>query len=469
MSASVRSVVVHGHFYQPPREDPWLERIPREPSAAPFHDWNRRIEDECYRKVVDALPFMSFDFGPTLLSWLEREAPETYRGIVEADRLSCRRLDGHGGAMAMPFHHAILPLSAPRDRLTEIRWGLADFRRRFGREPEGMWLPETAVDDATLDAVAREGIGFTVLAPRQVKQPPARGLPGLYRTRGGREIAVFVYDGELSHGVAFGDLLEDGRRLAGAVAGRDDRALTSVATDGETYGHHHRDGHRALASALEALEARDDVRLESYASFLARNPPAEEITIVEPSSWSCVHGVERWRSACGCGLEPEPAGGREWRRPLRDAMTWLAGELHRIYEDQAGGFFADPWAVRDAYGEVVEASKDEKARFVEERATRTLSPEERGRALELLEMERNALRLFTSCAWFFDDLARLEAVQILRYAARAIELAEDAGPGLEEELRTRLAGAASNDPEVGDGRTLYDTRVRPATRRSVTR
>lgn len=479
MSETPTSAVIHGHFYQPPREDPWLERVPREPSAAPFHDWNRRIERECYRPVVtarlldgrgrtrrvlNALSLMSFDFGPTLLAWLEREAPETYEAILEADRSSCWRLGGRGNAMAMPYHHVILPLSAPRDRLTEIRWGLADFRRRFGREPEGMWLPETAVDDATLDALAGEGIAFTVLAPRQVESVPARGLPGLYRTRSGREIAVFVYDGDLSHGVAFGDLLSNGRRWAERMVAANEeegRLLTSIATDGETYGHHHRFAEMALAAALDHLESRDDVRVESYASFLARHPPEEEIAIVEPSSWSCVHGVERWRSACGCALEPGASTQQEWRAPLREAVTWLADRLHEIYEAEAGRLFLDPWRVRDAYGAVLDASGTERAAFVEEHARKVLSSEESTRARELLEMERNALRTFTSCAWFFDDLARIEPIQVLRYAARAIELAGEAGSGLEEGLRNRLAKARSNDPDVGDGRSLYDAEVRP--------
>ena len=221
---SIRSVVIHGHFYQPPREDPWLGQVAAEPSAAPFHDWNERIEQECYRavvaarlyapdgriaRIVNTLASISFNFGPTLLEWLEREAPGTYAAVLEADRSSRARHEGHGNAIAMPYHHAILPLASRRDKVTEVRWGIADFRRRFGREPVGMWLPETAVDPETLDVLAAEGMRFTILAPHQVEHAPAGGSPAWYRTPGGRSIGLFVYDGAISHDVAFGTLLKD--------------------------------------------------------------------------------------------------------------------------------------------------------------------------------------------------------------------------------------------------------------------
>jgi len=410
----MRSIVIHGHFYQPPRENPWLEEIEREASAAPHHDWNARIEQECYRtvvaarvlapdgrisRIVNTLEYISFNFGPTLLEWMEHAAPDTYARVLDADRQSIARL-GHGNAIAQPYHHAILPLSSRRDKLTEVRWGIADFRRRFGREPEGMWLPETALDDETLDVLAQEGIGFTVVAPGQVRSVPNDGLPGRYTTRNGRTIALCIYDGDISHGIAFGGLLGDAHTWARRMLARTDRRLTprdgvavapghwepdpatdggtrplttsefrvisaagapvpraqrhrlvSAATDGETYGHHHRFSEMALARVVLDLQASRGVTVENYASFLAHHPAVDDVEIVAPSAWSCAHGVERWRSNCSCRMR----GGtnQEWRTPLRDAVTELAEGLHAVYDREASRFFDDPWAVRDAYGEVV--------------------------------------------------------------------------------------------------------------------
>jgi len=455
---TVRSIVIHGHFYQPPREDPWLNQVAAEPSAAPYHDWNERIERESYRAVVAArvyapdgriahivntLASISFNFGATLLEWLERETPGTYAAVLEADRASRARHAGHGNAIAMPYHHVIMPLASRRDKITEVRWGIADFRRRFGRGPEGMWLPETAVDPETLDVLAAEGIAFTILAPHQVEQAPADGSAGRYRTSGGRSIALFVYDGPISHDVAFGSLLKDAsawaeRLLAPGKRGHE-RRLVAVATDGETYGHHHKFGEVALAWVLRELERRRDARVENFAAFLARHRPEQEVKLVAPTSWSCAHGVERWRADCGCRMAPERPTQQRWRAPLREALDWLAGELHARFQQEGGALFADPWAARDAYG-----------------TDRTAD----GRARELLEMERNALRMFTSCGWFFDDIAGIETIQILRYAARAIELAGADAPRLEAGVLERLARAQSNERAEGTGRDVYRNHVK---------
>jgi alpha-amylase/alpha-mannosidase (GH57 family) len=459
VTAPPGAVVIHGHFYQPPRDDPWLDEVEAERSAAPYHDWNERIERECYRavvaarlyapdgriaRVVNTLASISFDVGPTLLEWLERHAPRTYAGILEADRISRTRHDGHGNAIAMPYHHAILPLASRRDKITEVRWGIADFRRRFQREPVGMWLPETAVDPDTLDILAAEGIRFTILAPHQVREAPANGFPGWYRTPGGRAIALFVYDGPISHDVAFGPLIRSAAqwadRLGAALASR---PLVAVATDGETYGHHHKFGEVALAWLLDEL-ARRDIRVENCAAFLARHPPEQEVALVAPTSWSCPHGVERWRADCGCRLAPEHPSQQRWRAPLRQGLDWLANELHAIYEREGTPLLGEPWAARDAYGSGVTA--------------------EGVRARELLELERNALRMFTSCGWFFDDIAGLEALQVLRYAARAIDLAGADAARLEAGLLDRLAEAESNDRAAGTGRTLYLDAVKPRVR-----
>ena len=455
-----RSVVIHGHFYQPPREDPWLDLVEREPNAAPFHDWNERIDAECYRavlaarvvgseggirRILNTLEWISYNVGPTLLDWMEREAPATYHGVLAADRTSAERLGGHGNAIAMPYHHVILPLASHRDKVTEVRWGIGDFRRRFGRDPVGMWLPETAVDDETLDVVAAEGIAFTILAPRQVKVPPPSGLPGRYRTQNGRTIAVFVYDGAMANDVAFGPLVRNAdlwiQRLLGAELPARGPILQSIATDGETYGHHHKFGEMALAATIDALGRHRDVRIENYASFLARHPPAHNLELIAPSSWSCSHGVERWRSDCGCRMIPDTQ--QAWRGPLRAALEWLGEELDSLYDTEARHFFEDPWTARTAY------------------AMTSAPTDLPGRARELIELERNTLRMFTSCGWFFDDVGGLETIQILKYAARAIDLAGVEGPRLTQGLLEHLERAVSNDPAVGTAKAIFEAKVRP--------
>lgn len=501
------SVVIHGHYYQPPREDPFLDEVETEASAAPFHDWNQRIERECYRAVVAArvtgrdgriqrlvntLEWTSFNVGPTLLEWLEREARSTYEAIIAADRASAARLGGHGNAIAQPYHHTILPLATRRDKVTEVRWGIADFRRRFGRAPEGMWLPETAVDTETLEVLAGEGIRFTIVAPHQVSHRPALGRPGLCRLPGGESITLCIYDGDRSHDVAFGGALHDGvtwaRRLieAGAAlaaaspapvtagrrtpkpsprssdlrsSGGPDR-LISIATDGETYGHHHKFGEMALARVIEDLRA-DGATLENFASFLARQPAMEEVLLVEPTAWSCAHGVGRWERDCGCRIDPNKHPSQAWRAPLRRGINSAALALHRVFEREGAALFGNPWAARDGYGGVVASEPVDVERYVRAVATGARTDDDLVRARELLEMERDALRMFTSCAWFFDDLGGLEPRQDLRYAARAISLAGPAGAEAESILLKEIEGAASNDPLIGTGRDVYEREARP--------
>ncbi|MGI8510111.1 MAG: DUF3536 domain-containing protein [Gemmatimonadaceae bacterium] len=474
-----RSIVIHGHYYQPPREDPWLGEIQRQLTAAPFHDWNARIEHECYsaviaarvldpdghiRRIVNTLAYTSFNFGPTLLEWLERAAPATYDAVLDADRVSAARLGGHGNAMAQAYHHTILPLASRRDKTTEVRWGIADFRARFRRQPEGMWLPETAVDDETLDVLAEEGIRYTVLAPHQVTAAPAHGLPGLYRTVNGREISIFVYDGPLSSAIAFGNLLSNGEawaaRLTDGLLDDDTEPshaeLISAATDGETYGHHHRFGEMGLAAVIDKLERRRDVCIENFASFLARHPAETPVSLVAPSAWSCVHGIERWRADCGCGASTTSPS-QPWRAPLRAAMQLLADDVHAIFERDAGAYFADPWKARNDYMASQFAAHDAEPAL--DVGAPDIAPDVHAR--ELLELERYALQLFTSCAWFFDDVDRLEPLQIMRYAARAIDLAGAKGPALEKQLLARLAEAPSSDPNAGTARDIYLRSAKP--------
>lgn len=517
--ALVRSVVLHAHCYQPPREDPWLELVDVEPSASPDHDWNERIDRECYARlaatevrvaparvddpipeeaivalggdarsralaalsrelgpppdadvpgglarIVNCYAWCTFDVGATLCEWLERHAPGTYAAMLAGDRASAARLQGHGNAIAAPYHHVILPLASRRDKVTEVRWGMADFRRRFGREPDGMWLPETAVDEETLDVLAEEGIRFTVLSPYQVRNGDRTGRPLRYRAANGREVAIFTYDGPLAGEVAFGGLLRDPAHMAERLAAwdRDASVLATVlATDGETFGHHHRGGDVTLARAIARMAARPDVRVHNFSSLLTVLPPERDVELVSPSSWSCAHGVERWRSDCGCKLDPGAGTSQRWRDPLRRALTWLANEAHTVFALEAPPLFTDdPWAVRDGYGAVVALDGDPLEAFVHDavRADRRDEPAAVQRARELLELERASLRLFTSCAWFFDDVARIEARQVLRYAARVLELSGRSAR-LESGFVERLALAVSNDPRAG---TAADVFVRGA-------
>lgn len=448
---SDRALVLHAHLYQPPRENPHTGDVEAEPSAAPSHDWNQRIERECYRALVAArvtardgqilrlsntLEWISFNVGPTLFEWMEGHAADTYSRILAADRNSCARLNGHGNAIAQPYHHTVLPLASRRDKTTEVLWGLEDFRRRYGREAEGMWLPETAVDDETLDVLAEQGVKFTILAPHQVEPLPLNGRPGLYTTARGRRIALFPYHGDLSHGIAFGNLTRDARTWMDAMARvaatmtTDSPHLVSAATDGETYGHHHAFADMALAHVLELASAAGFV-VENYASFLARYPAVAEVELVAPSSWSCAHGVERWKSNCGCRMDMSRPPRQEWREPLRVALQATAESVHSVFEREGQEIFTDPWGARDAYGAVVIAADEPRDAFLREWVRPQVAGAQRVRAAELLEMERDALRMFTSCAWFFDDVG-IEARQVLRYARRALDIAGDIGPLSEE-------------------------------------
>ena len=493
-----RWVCIHGHFYQPPRENPWLEAVELQDDPAPHHDWNARITHECYgpnaasfildgegwvRRVVNNYARLSFNFGPTLLSWLETQAPNVYRGILDADRESARRFAGHGSAMAQGYSHMILPLANERDRRTQIVWGVRDFAHRFGRRPEGMWLPETAADTPTLEALAEQGIAFTVLAPRQAARfrrageehwtecahapiDPTRAyrcpLPS------GRSIAIFFYHGPISQAVAFEGLLNDGkgfaRRVTDIFMGAGHAQLAHIATDGESYGHHHRYGDMALAVALDELDRRPDVRLTNYAEFLEHHPPEFEVQIAEPSSWSCVHGVERWRSDCGCTSSERPGWNQAWRGPLREALDALRDELIPRFEEAAGELVANPWAARDDYiALILDRSNATVDAWVRERLKPDANDADRRRLLELMELQRHAMLMFTSCGWFFEDLARIETVQILRYAGRACQLARrlfDADP--EPAFLERLDLARANNPEDGTARDLYLEHVLPS-------
>ncbi|MDB4955030.1 MAG: Alpha-amylase/alpha-mannosidase [Myxococcales bacterium] len=489
-------VCIHGHFYQPPRENPWLEAIEPQPSARPYRDWNERITAECYRpnsaarvvdgggqiiQIVDNYQRMSFNVGATLMSWLEQHAPDVHESLIEADRASQARFGGHGSAMAQAYNHMIMPLASPRDRATQVKWGIADFRKRFGRAPEGMWLPECAVDTGSLEALAAEGIAFTVLAPSQARawRPPGGAWrtsqvdPGrAYKCRlpSGRSIDLFFYDGHTAQAVAFERLLADGHQIISRMTGRGsveggEPTLCHIATDGETYGHHHRYGDMALAWALSQVEQGwSGTRLTNYAEFRAVVPATWEVQLAEDTSWSCAHGISRWRDDCGCNSGGKPGWNQRWRRPLRDALDWLRDQAAGALDGVGRVLFADPWAARDAYIEVVlDRGATARDRFLAARASHPLTPEERVRALSLMEMSRHAMLMYTSCGWFFDELSGIETVQCMQYAARVAELiAEVGGDSVEPEFVERLSAARSNIADEGDGRQVWHRRVLPA-------
>ena len=494
--SSGRFVTIHGHFYQPPRENPWLETVEVQDAAAPFHDWNERITAECYAPntaarrvdddnrildVVNNFEKISFNVGPTLFAWLERQAPEVYRKILAADRASVGARGGHGNAIAQVYNHMILPLASRRDKVTQVAWGLADFRARFGREPEGLWLPETAVDTETLEVLAEAGVTFTILAPDQAARVRPTGAedweatsggvdprrPYRWRGPGGHELVLFFYHGPVSRAVAFENLLEDGRRLATQLRGalgdaREAAQLVHCATDGESYGHHRRFGEMALATAVRQLETDDDVTLTNYGAFLAAHPPTHEVEIHERTSWSCAHGVERWRSDCGCRVRGTTH--QRWRGPLRESLDWLRDEIDAFYETRAAIWLKDPWEARDDYVNVLlDRSPQRLDAFFGRHQRLSLDPTARLEARRLLELQRNRLLMYTSCGWFFDELSAIEPVQILRYAAMALQyLADLGGPRLEDEFVRRLATAPTNVPAYPDGGVVWKRLIRPA-------
>jgi alpha-amylase/alpha-mannosidase (GH57 family) len=534
----VSNLIIHGHFYQPPRENPWTGTVDAEPSAQPFHDWNERIHTECYQPntavsildetgkelLVNNYVHISFDFGPTLLSWLERSHAETYARIVAADAESARRNNGHGNAIAQAYNHAILPLSNDHDRRTQVRWGLADFRYRFRREPEAMWLPETACNDDVLGLLIEEGLRFVILAPHQAARvrksttgiPPGSpagqprwGGPAGHGQTGesvppgdrqeclsywdgwqtvtrntidtsiaynyfhcdgsGRSIAVFFYDQQLAHAIAFEQALAASASLVELFAQRTTGAgsLVNVATDGESYGHHHKFGELCLAYALAVDAPARGFAITNYGDYLDRHQPEVEVEISkgqagEGSSWSCTHGVSRWIRDCGCHTGGEPGWNQSWREPLRNALDILRDEAAACFEATRGELFVDPWAARDEAISLILDEQKSREEFLHRQAPRDLTREEKQRALLLLELQRNALLMYTSCGWFFSDLAGIEPVQILKYAGRTIDLMGQLGlPSPRRRFLETLSRAKSNRPEFGNGADIYRRLVEP--------
>ncbi|MHC4265212.1 MAG: DUF3536 domain-containing protein [Planctomycetota bacterium] len=496
-----RYVCIHGHFYQPPRENPWLEDVELQDSAYPYHDWNQRITAECYRQnavsrilnskkeivdIVNNYSRISFDFGPTLLSWLEKHEPDVYQSILDADKESRKHFDGHGAAIAQAYNHIIMPLANKRDKHTQVVWGICDFEQRFKRKPEGMWLPETAVDIETLEVLAEHEITFTILAPSQAaqireidskewKQVTPENLnttmPYLCKLPSGKLINLFFYIGSFSQDVAFGSMLERGdifaEKLVSTLNGNgQENQLAHIATDGETYGHHHRHADMALAYCVRFLEEKQLARPTIYGQYLEKFPPTWEVQIAENTSWSCQHGIERWRDNCGCHYGRYEAGKQQFRQPLRQAIDWLRDKLSVTYEESMKEYFSDPWKKRDEYIRVVNDSSllnVENILSSDLKSGKELYLSDKVKILKCLEMQRNAQLMYTSCGWFFDDICGIETLQILQYAARAIQLDKEVnGHHLENEFMEMLEKAPVNNNKYESGKQVYQRLVKSA-------
>lgn len=495
-------LTIHGHFYQPPRENPWLEAIELQDSALPFHDWNERINKECYNpnsvsKIVDSrnrildvvnnYEYMSYNFGPTLLSWMEQFAPLTYERIIKADIESIPEHNGHGNALAQVYNHIIMPLANEEDKQTQVKWGIRDFEYRFGRKPEGMWLAETAVDDDTLRVLEENGIKFTILSPYQAAKfrkkgekewtdvswgniDPARSYRYYIKSAPGKYIDLFFYDGAISRSVAFDELLKDGNKFSkrlkeGVSECRDYPQLINIATDGESYGHHTKFGDMALAYVLKIKAKDEGFTITNYGEYLEKYRSDCEVDIKQASSWSCFHGVGRWKEDCGCSTGGHPGWNQKWRKPLRDALDYLRDELVNIYEDHGKKYFNnDVWEVRNKYVDVILDRGDMNVRkFQQENFLPNLSDEDKVRAMELLEIQRQSMLMYTSCGWFFSEISGIETVQIMKYAARAMQLAAKfTDKNIEEHFLNILAEAKSNIPEHGTGKDIFERFVKPS-------
>ncbi len=486
-------ICIHGHFYQPPRENPWLEDVEIQESAHPFHDWNARITEECYRQnaasrilgtdrkiknIVNNYSNMNFNFGPTLLSWLKLHELDVYKSIIEADKESKKKFSGHGSAMAQSYNHMILPLANTRDKHTQVIWGIRDFEQTFNRKPEGMWLPETAVNTDTLEVLAEHGIKFTVLAPRQAQKVRKIGnkkwsdvkdgsidtyMPYLYNLPSGKSISIFFYNGDVSHDVAYGGLLHSGENFAGRLLdafGNETQGprLVNIATDGESFGHHHNHGEMALAYCIYHIKKQNLARITIYPEFLEKFPPTHEVMIHENSSWSCVHGIERWRSNCGCCGDQSLSGQQQWREPLRNALDFLRDRLGELFGERMSQFTQDPWQARDEYIEAINDRSEENVnKFILKITGKLLSEDEKNVFLKLLESQRMGMLMYTSCGWFFDRISGIEAVQVLRYASRAMQLYQDlTDQNLVNDFKNIL-----NKDETAEALKVYEEKIEP--------
>lgn len=494
-------LAIHGHFYQPPRENPWLEAVELQPSALPCHDWNERVNNECYApnsvskvvnhknevmSIVNNYEYMSFNFGPTLLSWMEEFAPTAYERIIKADIKSVEDHNGHGNAIAQVYNHMIMPLANELDKQTQVKWGIKDFEYRFGRKPEGMWLAETAVDDDTLRVLEENGIKFTILSPFQAKCvkkidennwqdvswgniDPARSYRYYIKSAPGKFIDLFFYDGAISKSVAFDELLTDGnkflKRLQDGISyDRNYPQLVNIATDGESYGHHTKFGDMALAFVM-AMKVKDSgFTVTNYAEYLDKYRSDWQVQIKDVSSWSCSHGVGRWCEDCGCSTGGHAGWNQKWRRPLRDAMDYLRDSVTPLFKEYGQKYFKDFLSARYNYIDVIlDRSITNVKQFQQEYFLPDLSEEDKVNAMKLLEMQRQAMLMYTSCGWFFCEISGIETVQIMKYAARVIQLAQDfTDNDFETKYLEILSAAQSNYKEIGNGKDIYERFVKPS-------
>ena len=501
-STTEKFLTIHGHFYQPPRENPWLEAIELQDSALPFHDWNERICKECYNPnsvsrivdnknqildIVNNYQYMSFNFGPTLLSWMEEFAPLTYERIIKADIDSISEHSGHGNAIAQVYNHMIMPLANAHDKETQVKWGIRDFEYRFGRKPEGIWLAETAVDDATLKVLVDNGIKFTILSPYQALKirktgdkewqdvswgniDPARSYKYTLKGDSKKSIALFFYDGAISKSVAFDELLKDGNRFIkrlkeGVSETRNYPQLVNIATDGESYGHHTKFGDMALSYVLKIKAEDEGFKITNYAEYLDKYESDYEVDIKQASSWSCFHGVGRWKEDCGCSTGGHPGWNQKWREPLRNALDYLRDGLAKVFEAEGPKYFNDnPWTIRNKYIDVIlDRNYVTIRKFQKENFKPDLTEEQKVKGMELLEIQRQAMLMYTSCGWFFSEISGIETVQIMKYAARAMQLvARFTNEDFETHFKDILSQAKSNIAEFGTGKDIYERFVKPS-------
>lgn len=501
-STTEKFLTIHGHFYQPPRENPWLEAIELQDSALPFHDWNERICKECYNPnsvsrivdnknqildIVNNYQYMSFNFGPTLLSWMEEFAPLTYERIIKADIDSISEHSGHGNALAQVYNHMIMPLANAHDKETQVKWGIRDFEYRFGRKPEGIWLAETAVDDATLKVLVDNGIKFTILSPYQALKirktgdkewqdvswgniDPARSYKYTLKSDSKKSIDLFFYDGAISRSVAFDELLKDGNRFIkrlkeGVSETRNYPQLVNIATDGESYGHHTKFGDMALSYVLKIKAEDEGFKITNYAEYLDKYESDYEVDIKQASSWSCFHGVGRWKEDCGCSTGGHPGWNQKWREPLRNALDYLRDELAKVFEAEGPKYFNDnPWTIRNKYIDVIlDRNYITIRKFQKENFKPDLTEEQKVKGMELLEIQRQAMLMYTSCGWFFSEISGIETVQIMKYAARAMQLvARFTNEDFETHFKDILSQAKSNIAEFGTGKDIYERFVKPS-------
>jgi alpha-amylase/alpha-mannosidase (GH57 family) len=492
------AICIHGHFYQPPRENPWLDTIELQDTAHPYHNWNEKISAECYsqnsfsrilneekkiRKVLNNYSYISFNIGPTLINWLRKNDFETYQAIIDADKISRSRFSGHGSAIAQAYNHIIMPLANRNDKITQVKWGIADFVFHFDRYPEGMWLPETAVDIETLEILAENNIKFTILAPHQVhaiKQIQAEQWQVkkshdvdvtrtyLCKLPSGNHIHIFIYNGAISHAVGFGTLLNDGKafaeRLVEAGSGGGHRPkLVSIATDGETFGHHHRFGDMALAFALNYIYEKDLANLTIYGEYLEKYPAEYEIQIHEFTSWSCPHGVKRWFTDCGCNFGIQPGWNQKWRLPLRTSLDWLRDQINQYLEIHFSSNFKDFWRARNDYALVMLNRQDFVIQsFLNQQLNIDREKTDYTFFIKLMELQRLMMLMYTSCGWFFDDIGNIESVQVLRYAVKTLEIFENvSGQNIRNEFYNRISEAVSNLPDKKNALYLIENKILP--------